>query len=202
MNNTINTSPAFGASYNTYFYTTDGRRIVSQENMKKCLHYVEAQLNSSKRVKTPNKNLIETMKFGQITKDGQRFGGDKDYNAIPKIRAVFDRAKESVQGFITILTGKDAEYVSNTYGKPIGIAKKMSKEKIGSFNSFETFDATTRYANKAPEYASKKAVYKDGKKLAFGVCFTPIYAKKSGKLKGFEYHHAGFFNEELASKNV
>ena len=32
----VNNAPNFGASYHTYFYTTDGRRIVSEQNMKKC----------------------------------------------------------------------------------------------------------------------------------------------------------------------
>ena len=61
----VNNAPNFGASYHTYFYTTDGRRIVSEQNMKKCLHYVESHLNGSKRVKNYNHDLIDTMKFGQ-----------------------------------------------------------------------------------------------------------------------------------------
>ena len=77
----------------------------------------------------------------------------------------------------------------------IGKAKNMSKLKTGSTRSFETQDAVMRYAKNAPEYVEKQAVYKDGKRMAFGVCFEPQY-KKNGELKGFKYHHAGFFPEE------
>ena len=190
-----NTSPSFGAGYHMYFYSTDGKRIVSEQNMKKCLHYVEAHLNGSKRVKEPNMDLINNMKFGQIVPPGKRFGGDKDYFNIPKIRAVFDKAKTKYEGFINVVTGKDVEVVNNTYGKPIGKAKSMSKLKTGSTSSFETQDAIMRYAKNAPEYAEKQAVYRDGKRMAFGVCFEPQY-KKNGELKGFTYHHSGFFPED------
>lgn len=196
MNNTINTSnPNFGASYHTYFYTTDGKRILSEPNMKKCLHYMEAHLNGSKRLKTRNQDLVDTMKFGQMSKAGNRIGGDSDYLYNNKIRAVFDKAKQKFQGFVTIVTGHDVDVVNKNYGKPIGVAKRMSKEKTGSTRSFETSDAVLRYSKKATEYAENKAVYKNGDRVAFGVCFTPVYNKKTGALKGFEYHHSGFFNE-------
>ena len=69
----------FNGSYRMYFYTPDGKRIVSDENMKKCLHYVEAHLNNSKRVKERNMDLVDTFQFGQRSQDGRRIGGDKDY---------------------------------------------------------------------------------------------------------------------------
>ena len=199
MNSAVNNnSTSFGAGYHLYFYTTDGKRIVSDENMKKCLHYVEAHLNGAKRVQGKrNKDLIDTVCFGQVGKDGKRIGGDKDYLEIPVIRAVIDKTKDKVQGFINIVTGYDAKEVSNVYGKAIGKAKHVSKKRTGSTNSFETSYSVKRYINKAPDYAESKAVYKDGKRMALGVAFTPIYTKKSHKLKGFEYHHAGFFDESL-----
>lgn len=190
----------FGASYHTYFYTTDGKRIVSEENMKKCLHYMEAHLNGSKRVKTLNQDLITTMKHGQKINGGTRAGGDKDYFYEPKIRAVFDKTKQKFQGFVNIVTGHDVDAVNNRYGKPIGRAKKMSREKTGTTRSFETYDAIRNYAENAPEYAETKAVYRDGRRLAFGVCFKPVYGKRSGKLTGFEYHHSGFFYEDAVNK--
>ena len=188
-------NPSFGAGYHMYFYATDGSRIISEQNMKKCLHYVEAHLNGSKRVKVHNQDLINTMKFGQILPSGKRLGGDKDYFYYPKIRAVFDKEKTKSEGFINVLTGKDVDVVNKTYGKPIGKAKRMSIEKTGSSRSFETLDAVSRYAKNAPEYAEQQAVYRDGKRMAFGVCFEPQY-KKNGELKGFQFHHAGFFPED------
>ena len=71
---------SFNSSYKMYFYTNDGRRIVSDENMKKCLHYVEAHLNNSKRVKKRNMDLVDTFKYGQIDATGKRVGGDVDYS--------------------------------------------------------------------------------------------------------------------------
>lgn len=199
MNTTINNnSTNFGANYHLYFYTTDGKRIVSDENMKKCLHYVEAHLNGAKRVQGKrNKDLVDTFCFGQVGKDGKRVGGDADYLEDPVIRTVIDKTKDKVQGFMNIVTGYHAREVSNVYGKPVGKAKHLSKKRTGTTDSFETSYAVNRYIDKAPDYAETNAVYKDGKRMAFGVAFTPVYGKKSHKLQGFEYHHSGFFDESL-----
>ena len=196
QSNSIN----FGAGYHVYFYTTDGKRIVSDANMKKCIHYMEAHLNGSKRVKTPNTDLIDTFKFGQVDKStGKRIGGDYDYWNISKIRTVIDNTKDKVQGFMNIVTGKDVNVVNERYGKAIGKAKNVSIRRAGTTATFETRDAVGRYVENAPQYAEKKAVYKDGERRAFGIAFTPIYNKK-GNLKGFEYHHSGFFNESAVEK--
>ncbi|MCM1265634.1 MAG: hypothetical protein NC200_05485 [Candidatus Gastranaerophilales bacterium] len=189
----------FGASYHTYFYSTEGKRLVSEADIKKCLHYMEAHLNGSKRVKTLNQDLITTMKQGQMTRGGLRVGGDRDYAYNPKIRAVFDKAKQKYQDFVTIITGNDVDVVNNKYGKPIGRAKRASIERCGLPYSAEVTEASRKYAQDAPEYAESKAVYRDGRRLAFGICFTPVYGKRSGKLTGFEYHHSGFFYEDLAN---
>lgn len=187
---------SFNGSYRMYFYTPDGKRIVSDKNMKKCLHYVEAHLNNSKRVKERNMDLVDTFKFGQSTKDGGRIGGDTDYCYHPKIRAVFKRIKERKDGFVRIVTGKDVEVVNDNYGKAIGIAKREGIERTGSTKTFETSHAVGRYYDNAVNYADNKNT--SGR--AFGVAFTPLY-KKNGEIKGFEYHHAGYFNESKIDKN-
>ena len=199
MNTTINNNPTnFGANYHLYFYTADGKRIVTDENMKKCLHYVQAHLNGAKRVQGKlNKDLVDTFCYGQVGKDGKRIGGDRDYIEVPIIRSVIDNTKDKIQGFINIVSGRDALEVNNVYGKKIGTAKHIAKKRTGKTDSFETSYSVNRYIEKAPDYAESKAVYKDGKRIAFGVAFTPVYTKKSHKLKGFEYHHSGFFDESL-----
>lgn len=184
----------FNGSYRLYFYTHDGKRIVSDENMKKCLHYVEAHLNNSKRVKERNMDLVDTFQFGQRSQDGRRIGGDKDYFYNPRIRAVFKRIKERTDGFVRIVTGKDADFVDENFGKAIGIAKREGLERAGSTRTFETSYATDRYFRNSVEFADRK----NSGERAFGVAFTPIY-KKNGDIKGFEYHHAGYFNESAVN---
>lgn len=201
MDSRINNSTNFGAGYHVYFYTKDGKRIVSDENMKKCIHYMEAHLNGSRRVKVRNTELVDTFKFGKKLANGTYSGGDKDYFNIPRIRSVIDKTKDKVQGFINIVTGKDAEHVSNTYGKPIGKNKHIGLKRAGTTQTFETKDAVDRYIEKAPDYAESKAVYKNGERQAFGIAFTPVYNKK-GNLKSFEYHHCGFFNESAVNNNL
>jgi len=181
----------FNGSYRMYFYTTDGKRIVSDENMKKCLHYVEAHLNGSKRVKNRNMDLVDTFKYGQKDKFGKRIGGDVDYACNSKIRAVFKRLKDRKDGFIRIVTGKDAAFVDDNFGKDIGKAKRMSLERTGGVGSFETSYAVGKYFDKAVNYADRQ----NKNTKAFGVAFTPVY-KKNGDLKSFEYHHCGYFNEK------
>jgi len=199
MISNVNNTTNFGAGYHVYFYTNDGKRIVSDKNMKKCLHYMEAHLNGSKRVKEPNNDLIQTFCFGKKAPNGRYTGGDKDYYNIRKIRSVIDNTKNKVQGFINIVTGKDADAVSEKYGKPIGIAKSEGIKRTGSTGTFETSYNVKKYIKNAPEYAESKAVFKNGERQAFGIAFTPIYNKK-GDLKGFQYHHSGFFNESAVSQ--
>ena len=178
---------SFNGSYKMYFYTNDGRRIVSDENMKKCLHYVEAHLNNSKRIKNRNMDLVDTFRYGQIDSTGKRVGGDADYFNIPKIRAVYQKTKNSCEGFIRVVTGKDAKFIDETYGKAIGKAKRESIERTGYPNSFETINAVNRYYDKSVELADKKCSDK-----VFKIAFTPVY-KKSGELKGFDYYTSGFY---------
>ncbi|MBR3889039.1 hypothetical protein IKJ53_00850 [bacterium] len=186
-----NNRQSFNGSYRMYFYTHDGKRIVSDENMKKCLHYVEAHLNNSKRLKQRNVELVDNFKFGQIDKQtGKRVGGDKDFLNFEKMRAVFRRIKDRKDGFINIVTGKDAEYIDKKFGKEIGKAKHMGLERTGTTKTFESSYAVNQYYNNAVDYAEH---LREGDK-AFGVAFTPIY-KKNGEIKGFEYHHSGYFNE-------
>lgn len=162
---------------------------------------MEAHLNNSKRLKEHNQDLINTMKFGKKRPDGSYTGGDSDYYNIPKIRAVFDKTKKRFQGFVSIVTGKDADIFNNNFGKPIGRAKRISRERTGSmYSSFETNDALRQYNRMATEYVESHAVYKNGSRQAFGVCFTPVYDKKTGKVKNFKYHHSGFFDENMITE--
>ena len=180
---------SFNGSYKMYFYTNDGKRIVSDENMQKCLHYVEAHLNNSKRVKNRNMDLVDTFKYGQVDKTGNRVGGDVDYFNIPRIRAVYKRIKNNCEGFIRVVTGKDAKLIDEKYGKAIGKAKQESIEKTGRPNSFETLQVINNYYKKSLELADKKCTDR-----VFGVAFTPKY-KKNGEIKGFDYFKSGFFKE-------
>lgn len=191
-----NNKTNFGAGYHVYFYTNDGKRIVSDKYMKKCIHYMEAHLNNSKRVKVRNQELVDNFRYGQMLPTGKRKGGDYDYWNIGRIRTVIDKTKDKVQGFINIVTGKDVDIVNERYGKDIGRSKRISKLRTGKTDSFETSYSVGKYINKAPDYAESKAVYKNGERQAFGICFTPIY-KRNGELKSFEYHHSGFFDEKL-----
>lgn len=193
----------FTSSYRVFFYTPNGERILSEQNMKKCLHYMEAHLNGSKRVKTPNQELISNMKYGQKVKDGQEkvFTGDIDYRNNPRIRSFFVKEKGENNGYVTILTGDDVEAVAENYGKNIGKAKKISKEYTGTVHSFETSYAVNQYKKNVPDYAEIRSVKKDDRRVAFGICFTPIY-KRNGELKNFEYHHSGFFFEDKVKPNL
>lgn len=192
--NANNNSTNFKAGYHMYFYTDKGERIITDKNMKKCLHYVEAHLNGSKRVKVRNQELIDTMKFGQRGKDGERIGGDADYRACPIIRSVIDKTAGKVQGFINVVTGRDVDVIAKRYGEDMGRNKHISLVRTGSTKSFETSHSVNRYIEKAPDYAESRGVYKNGERQAFGVMFKPILNKK-GEVKSFEYVRAGFFDE-------
>lgn len=203
MNTTINSSSTnFGAGYHVYFYTDKGERIISDANMKKCLHYMEAHLNGSKRVKSRNQDLVDTFRFGKKV-SGEYTGGDKDYYNISRIRSVIDKTKDKVQGFINIVTGSDVKIVEEKYGKDIGKAKSVSLKRAGTTNTFETKTAVNKYIDNAPDYAETKAVYKNGERQAFGIAFTPVYYSKGahkGEVKEFVYHHSGFFDESKVTQ--
>ncbi|MCR5266617.1 MAG: hypothetical protein K6E29_08525 [Cyanobacteria bacterium RUI128] len=195
MDLTINNSTNFKANYHMYFFTPEGKRIVSDENMKKCLHYVEAHLNNAKRVQGKrNMDLVDTFRFGQLGKDGQRIGGDTDYYYNNKIRTVIDNTVGKIQGFMNIVSGGDVDVIAKKFGERIGTAKSESLRRTGSTKSFEASHAVSRYVDSAPAYAESRAVFRNGKRVAFGVIFEPVYNKK-GEVKKFEYKRAGFFDE-------
>ena len=156
-----NNTPNFKAGYHIYFYTNDGKRIVSDANMKKCLHYMEAHLNGSKRVKEPNLDLIRNFALGQKKADGIRTGGDKDYFDCQRIRSVIDKTKDKIQGFINIVTGKDALAVDDMYGKAIGLSKGEGLKRAGTTRTFESGDAISRYIDKAPNQKPYTKTAKD-----------------------------------------
>lgn len=186
MDNNIN----FGSATHVYFFTSDGKRIISDKNMKKCERYLVRQLNNAKNLKSKNQELADTFKF-----DKRQNVGDKDYYNKPIVRSVYEYAKERAKGFVNIITGKDVKPVDDI-GKEIGKSKRLAKERTGSTDSFETSYSIKQYNTKAPKYADSKGIYKDGKRQAFGVIFDPLYNKK-GELKNFKYNRSGYFDEDF-----
>ena len=192
----------FGSGVHVYFYTPNGKRILSDANMKKCIHYMEAHLNGSKRVKNRNQDLVDTFMFGQKGKDGKYTGGDKDYYNLQHIRTVLDNTTDKIQGFINVATGKDSKYISEKFGKPVGKAKGLSKRRNenGSVDSFETDFAVKNYVEKAPKHAELNPIMKDGKRRAFGMIINPTKVDKNGNIQKFEYVRSGYFDEEVVSR--
>ncbi len=186
MNNNINNNINFGATTHVYFFTNDGKRIVSDENMRKCERYLVRQLNGAKNIKNRNKELVDTFRY-----DKKHFVGDKDYSFISKVRSVYDKTK----AYVNIITGHDVKKVDE-WGKKIGEAKALSKLRTGSVRSFETHDAINQYNRKALKYSEEHGIYKNGKRQAFGIIFNPKYNKK-GNLTGFEYNRSGYFDEDF-----
>lgn len=174
----------FGAATHVYFFTPDGKRIISDKNMRTCERYLVRQLNGAKNLKSKNQELVDTFKY-----DKRQYVGDRDYSFIPKVRSVYNKVK----GYVNIITGKDVKVVDE-WGKRIGQAKALSRERTGSTKSFETADAIQRYNRNAIKFANEHGIYKDGKRQAFGVIFEPKYNQK-GELKGFEYNRSGYFDE-------
>ncbi len=179
----------FGSAVRAYFFTPDGKRIITDKNIRKCQRYVIRQLNNAKNLKSKNQELVDTFRF-----DKRQGTENYDYSRVPKVRSVYEYAIERAKGFVNIICGKDTERV-DALGKEIGKAKHISLVRTGSKKSFETSYTARQYHRRAPEIADEIGIYKDGKRQAFGVVFDPKY-KKNGELKGFEYNRCGYFDEE------
>ena len=185
---------SFGSATRMYFFSSDGKRIVTDENLRKCQRYVVRHLNNDSRLKERNMDLVRN-----FTYDKRQGVGDSDFYNIPKVRSVYEYAKERAKAFVNIITGKDVKEV-DSMAKPIGKAKHTSLERIGETRSFETGYAVDRYNAKATKFADEHGIYKDGKRQAFGVIFNPVY-KKNGDLKGFEYNRSGYFDESFITES-
>lgn len=172
----------FTSSAHVYFYTKEGKRIVSDQNVRKCERYLVRQLNNAKNLKEKNYDLADTFKRGDV-----------DYQYYPVVRSVYERTKTGVKNFVNIVTGKDVKRV-DYYAKEIGKMKRLSRERIGINKSFETSYATDRYFTNAIRIADESGIYKNGKRQAFGVVFEPQY-KKNGELKDFKYVRSAWFDE-------
>ena len=181
-------SPSFKSTTRIYFYTNDGKRILSDSNVRKCERYVVRQLNGAKNLKEKNIDLINTFKF-----DTNKNVGDKNYFYHPVVRSFYNKLKGQAQGFVNLFSGNDVNKI-DSLGKEIGKSKKMSKEIIGSTKSFETSYAIDRYYTNASKLVDSNGIYKDENRQAFGVIFEPKY-KKDGTLKEFKYVRSGYFDE-------
>ena len=179
-----NNSPNFGASYPVYFWATNGKRIISNEYMSKCLHILEKHLNPSKRAAkgkfVRNQEIIDI-----FTKN------DEDYKKNPIIRLVPNKTGRQ-QGFLTIVTGDDVNKIGKEYGSKIGRNKKASIEELGHTGSFEVGQSVEKYKISSPEDAEKVARFDAaGNKIYVWAYFEPIY-KKNGEVKKFEFSSVGF----------
>ena len=66
MNNDSFNGINFKSASHVYFYTPDGKRIISDKNVKKCERYLVRHLNGAKNIKDRNQNLCDTFKKGDI----------------------------------------------------------------------------------------------------------------------------------------
>src|SRR5574344_540449 len=98
---------SFGSATNVYFYTTEGKRILNDDNIRKCERYVVRNLNCSNNIK-----------------HGVQ---DVDYLFNHVARSFYSFAKNKSAGFVTLLSGKDARDVSEV-AKGIGISKSVAKD--------------------------------------------------------------------------
>lgn len=217
----------FGASYRVYFKTSNNERIISEENMEKCLHYLEAHLNRSKRITksktlTLNQELIDTF-CGKTLPNGTSRYGDADYCKVRKIRRVPNKTEEN-PGYVTIVTGKDVNSIDDNYGKDIGKARKNSNRILGKGQkSFELTNAVKTYKGGAARVAAEPmamfydgAIVRNGKsflevpsdikeRIYIDAIFDPVYftkGKSKGQLKGFEFKNLGFYRMPTEPKEA
>lgn len=214
-----NQQASFGAAYRVHFRTSNNEPILSVQNMEKCLHYLEAHLNRSKRITksknlTLNQDLIDTF-CGKPLPDGTLRYGDADYRKLPIIRRVPTNTEKN-PGYMTIVTGEDAVYVDEYYGAPIGRAKRENNRILGNGRtSFELKEARKDYKEIASRDADRwLAMFYDGvnvrkgddfytlpsdiERIYIDAVFDPVYytkGKSKGKLKGFEFKSLGFFRK-------
>jgi len=179
---------SFGSATNVYFYTTDGKRILSDENIRRCERYVLKHINYANNTPKRNTNLVGTLEYDR--KVGVR---DVDYSFRHMARSFYKFMKSKSTGFVTLITGGDVDIV-NQEAKKIGKAKRVAKNITGNTRSFETSYSTNLYLSAAEKISEKRGIYKNGIRQAFGVLFNPVYNKK-GKLKNFEYVRSGYFDE-------
>lgn len=172
----------FKAASHVYFYTPEGKRIISDKNVRKCERYLVRHLNGSKSLKTRNQDLCDTFKKGDI-----------DYKNKSLVRSVYEYTKDKTHYFVNIITGHHVEPL-HKLGQQIGEIKRLSKDRVGSPYSIESFDVIGRYYKKANQIIKENGIYKDGKRQAFGVVFEPQY-KKNGELKDFKYIRSAWFDE-------
>ena len=118
MNNNSYSDVNFKSASHVYFYTSDGKRIVDDKNIRKCERYLVRQLNNAKNLKNQNKDLCDTFQKG-----------DKDYKAYSIARSFYEYPKRQFKGIVSIITGKNVADV-NIHAKKIGEAKVPQKAQI------------------------------------------------------------------------
>jgi len=178
----------FGSATNVYFYTTDGKRILSDENIRKCERYLIKHVNYANNTPKRNIDLVHTLE-----RDNKANVSDIDYSIMHVARSFYKFVKSQSAGFVTLITGNDVDVV-NQEAKKIGKAKHLAKNLTGGTQSFETSYSANLYNLAAEKVAEKRGIYRSGGRQAFGILFNPIL-NKNGQLKKFEYVRSGYFDE-------
>lgn len=187
MNNNSSSTINFKSASHVYFYTSDGKRILDDKNVRKCERYLVNQLNNATKLNKVNENLFDTFKKG-----------DKDYQKYSIARSFYEYSKNKAKNIVAIITGNHVTAI-NYYAKKIGQAKKASGYRKGTLNSYETIQAVKKYNEESTKILNENGIYKDGKRQAFGVIFEPKY-QKDGELKELKYVRSAWFDENKVKK--
>ena len=153
--------------------------VVKNENLRKCHGFLVRNLNGTAKSKTD-------LDFVNIYR---RY--DSDYNNVRAVHSVYNMDIPIVY----MVTGKDVDIV-NQMAKPVGMAKGRSMDVFGHSKSLEAGIASKVFQlniRQFIEHNCKPVKTKDtNQPLELKMYFNPVYKKKSGDLKGFEFVGAQF----------
>ncbi len=126
---------------------------------------------------------------------------DKGYKEMAYARSFYDKDGgwgKKIKPISYLMTGRDAEYFTKTYGTPVGVNKGEAPILGGKPRSAELDMALHDYFKGGLEYVKKRSKdFCDVNKMQYGL-HTKFQAirTKSGKIKDFKLVGLGFYPEE------
>lgn len=172
---------------------------LSQELNEKLQRSLVRMLNSDEKKVKPEK-LPFISKLKQLVSSG-----DKDFSNNSKARSFYNQqggwSESGFEPFGYILTGDNAEHMSETLGKPIGRAKGAAP-RLGDelAETAEVKISVNDYVKRGLNYVKKlSSRFRNDKKVKMGLHTKfKVIRTKNGKIKGFEFEDARFCPESGA----
>lgn len=181
-----NKNPQFKSAYPVYHWVEKADRkyvvVVTKNEIEKMQSKLIRMLNKTLSRKDSTKAAAMDKVINVVNE------ADSDYRIKSEVRSFYNPKGGWGKNFFApityLITGKDVTKFDETYGKPVGKAKAISKTPTGKYCSLELEEARDNYEKNGLTFVkqeSEKFVKNDDTQSALHIVHAPVFYKKGPK---------------------